>query len=150
MLCLRSLRRRLAGLPIIMWLRPEEARRTRLVPVRRNRFFAPLLVFIHGGYWRASSAREHAYAALGPLAHGITVVVTNYALCPEVDIGEIARQSRAALAWVWHHARELEVDRERIFVAGHSAGAQQAALLLDADLTLGPGVSPGIDAQDLA
>ncbi|MEM7308762.1 MAG: alpha/beta hydrolase [Planctomycetota bacterium] len=91
---------------------------------------APALLFVHGGYWRASSAREHAYAALGPLTRGVTVVITNYALCPDVDIAEITRQSRAAAAWVWSHAQELGIDRARIFAAGHSAGAQQVAMML--------------------
>src|SRR5688572_32334666 len=48
MLCLRSLRRRLALLPIIMWLRPAEPRRTRPLPVNRRRFLALLFVFIFG------------------------------------------------------------------------------------------------------
>lgn len=45
---LRSLRRRLAGLPIIMWLRPAVPRRTRPLPVILKRFFALLFVFIFG------------------------------------------------------------------------------------------------------
>ena len=95
---------------------------------------AAALVFIHGGYWRASSAREHAYAALGPLARGFTVAVTNYALCPAVDIAEITRQSHAAIAWLWNQAADLEIDRDRIFAVGHSAGAQQVAMLLGESL----------------
>jgi arylformamidase len=60
----------------------------------------PVLVFIHGGYWRANSSRDFALAALGPLAHGLDVVVTNYSLAPRVSIGEITRQNRAAIDWV--------------------------------------------------
>ena len=89
----------------------------------------PLLVFVHGGYWRILSAREFSLVARGPVAAGISVAVTNYALCPAVTIDEITRQSRAALAWLWHHAAELNIDRERIFVAGHSAGGQQVGML---------------------
>ncbi|MEQ8349152.1 MAG: alpha/beta hydrolase [Sneathiellaceae bacterium] len=96
-------------------------------PAGRGR--RPLLVFIHGGYWRILSAREFSLVARGPVAAGISVAVTNYALCPGVTIDEITRQSRAALAWLWAHADELDIDRERIFVAGHSAGGQQVGML---------------------
>lgn len=90
----------------------------------------PILVFIHGGYWRSGTSQDYSLVALGPVARGVTVVVTNYALCPKVGIEEITRQSRAALAWVWTRAEDFGADRERIYVAGHSAGAQQVAMLL--------------------
>jgi arylformamidase len=61
---------------------------------------APILVFIHGGYWRSNSSKEFSWVALGPVALGFTVVITNYALCPKVTLPEITRQSRAAIAWV--------------------------------------------------
>ena len=56
---------------------------------------APLHVFIHGGYWRRFSAREHSFVAPPLTARGIAVVVVNYALCPFVTIDEIVRQVRA-------------------------------------------------------
>ena len=89
----------------------------------------PVLVFIHGGYWRAGSAADWSLVAAGPLAHGIDVVVPNYA----VAIDEITRQSRAALAWVHAHAPGWGGDPERIHVTGHSAGGQQTAMVLATD-----------------
>ncbi|MEM8960797.1 MAG: alpha/beta hydrolase [Acidobacteriota bacterium] len=91
---------------------------------------APVLMFVHGGYWRASSAREHGYVALGPRALGVSVVVTNYSLCPEVAMDVITRQNGDALVWIRDNARELGFDPDRVVIAGHSAGAQQVALLL--------------------
>src|ERR1700686_5495434 len=41
---------------------------------------APILVFIHGGYWRANSSKEFSWVARGAVALGFTVVITNYAL----------------------------------------------------------------------
>jgi arylformamidase len=93
----------------------------------------PVLVFIHGGYWRAGSAEEWSVVGTGPLAHGIDVVVTNYALAPAVAIDEITRQSRAALAWVHAHAADWGGDPDRIYVTGHSAGGQQTAMVLATD-----------------
>jgi len=94
---------------------------------------APVLVFIHGGYWRLLSAKEFSLVARGPVARGCTVVVTNYALCPEVSIEEITRQSRAAIAWVHRNIARFNGDPERIVVAGHSAGGHQVARLAQTD-----------------
>lgn len=94
---------------------------------------APILVFIHGGYWRRLSSKEFSLVARGPVARGVTVVVTNYALCPRVGIGEITRQSRAAVAWIKRTTEQFNGNRSRLFVAGHSAGGQQVARLLETD-----------------
>lgn len=94
---------------------------------------APLLMFIHGGYWRLGAASDVSMLALGPAAHDIAVALVDYALCPTVTIDEITRQCRAALAWIWHNAVELQVDRNRIVVAGHSAGGHLVGMLLATD-----------------
>lgn len=95
----------------------------------------PILIFIHGGYWRILSSKEFALVAPGPVAHGVDVIVTNYSLAPKVTIDEITRQSRAAVAWVYEHAHTWGGDPDQIFVAGHSAGGQQVAMLLETDWT---------------
>ena len=89
---------------------------------------APVLVFLHGGYWRILSARDFSFVASGPVAAGVTVAVVNYALCPTVTLDEIARQTRAAIVWLWRHARAHNGDPERIHVCGHSAGGQLTAM----------------------
>jgi arylformamidase len=91
---------------------------------------SPVLMFIHGGYWRAFSSKEFSFVAAGLVPHGITVAVMNYALCPEVSIAEITRQSRAAVAWLAHAVGRYGGNPSQIFVAGHSAGGQQVGMLL--------------------
>jgi arylformamidase len=91
---------------------------------------APVLIYFHGGYWRMLSSAEFAFAALGPVASGMTVVNVNYALCPHVSMDEIVRQARAAVAWTYKSIATYGGDAGRIFVGGHSAGAHLAAMCL--------------------
>jgi arylformamidase len=91
---------------------------------------APVLVFIHGGYWRALDKAEHAFVAPAFNAQGALVVLPNYALCPAVSIEHIALQMAAMLAWVWRNVARYGGDPSRIALVGHSAGGHLATMLL--------------------
>jgi len=94
---------------------------------------APLEVFIHGGYWQALSKNESSFAAPDIVQNGVAFVALNYALAPKVNLDEIVRQCRAALAWLYQNADELGFDRQRIFISGSSAGAHLAAMVTATD-----------------
>ncbi|HUR89269.1 MAG TPA: alpha/beta hydrolase [Ramlibacter sp.] len=96
---------------------------------RTEKEHAPVLVFIHGGYWRSLDKKDHAFVAPPFTRHGICVVVPNYALCPAVTIPGIVMQMVRALAWTWKHIEQYGGDRNRIHVAGHSAGGHLAAMM---------------------
>ncbi len=91
---------------------------------------APILVFIHGGYWRSLDKRDVSFVAPSFIQDGAMVVVPNYALCPSVTIDQIALQLVNSLAWVYRNAAAYGADRNRIVVAGHSAGGHLTAMLL--------------------
>lgn len=91
---------------------------------------APVLVFIHGGYWRSLDKSDHSFLAPAFTRTGVCVVMPNYALCPAVTIPEITLQMVRALAWTWRHIAEHGGDPGRITVAGHSAGGHLAAMVL--------------------
>ncbi|OAN33010.1 alpha/beta hydrolase [Mycolicibacterium iranicum] len=90
----------------------------------------PVVIFIHGGYWRSMAAEHFSFVAGGLTASGATVVVTNYGLCPAVTIDEIIRQHRAAIAWTYRNIARYGADPTRIAVVGHSAGGHGIAMLL--------------------
>lgn len=94
---------------------------------------APIYLFIHGGYWYSLDKGDFSYVAEGMAPHGVATAVNNYALAPGAGMDEIVRQNRAAVAWLWRHARDFGADPDRIYVAGHSAGGHLAAMLLATD-----------------
>jgi len=106
----------------------------------------PVVVFIHGGYWRALSKDQSAFMAPMLAARGIACAVVDYTLAPAADIAEIVRQCRAALAYLWHGADALGIDRGRIVACGSSAGGHLTGALLQ------PGwqAAAGLPAQPLA
>lgn len=103
-----------------------------------TRLNAPVLVFIHGGWWRSLDKRDHSFLAPSLVGEGAMVVVPNYALCPgseaaPVSIEHITLQMVSALAWVYRNAALYGGDPRHIVVAGHSAGAHLAAMMLCCD-----------------
>src|SRR5688500_14744190 len=105
---------------------------------------APVLFFIHGGYWRALDKRDHSFVAPAFTREGVCVVVPNYALCPAVTIPEITMQMVRALAWTWRNVARHGGDPRRITVAGHSAGGHLAAMML---ACLWPAHAPDLPAD---
>lgn len=89
---------------------------------------APVLVFIHGGYWRILTAKEFSFVAAGFAPLGVTVVVANYDLCPAVTVPEIARQMRGLVSWCRRNIARYNGDPDNITVCGHSAGGHLAAM----------------------
>ncbi len=92
----------------------------------------PLLVFIHGGYWRSLSKAEFSWIASAYVARGIKVAVVDYGLAPTVPMETIVRQNLAAIAHIWLNAKSLGVARDAIVVSGHSAGGHLTAMMMAA------------------
>jgi arylformamidase len=94
---------------------------------------APVLVFIHGGWWRALDKSDSSFVAPAFTREGAMVVVPNYSLAPRVNLETIAIQLTRAVAWVYNNAGLYGGDRNRIVIAGHSAGGHLAAMLMSCD-----------------
>lgn len=91
---------------------------------------APILFFIHGGYWRMLDKSAQTFIAPTWSQRGAMVVIPNYSLAPAVTLGDISLEIVQALAWVWRHAEHYGGDRNRIVVAGHSAGGHLTGMAL--------------------
>ena len=103
---------------------------------------APVHFFIHGGYWKMMTKDEFSYVARAFTPRGCATVVVNYGLIPAVDMDELVRQCRAAMAWTYRNADTFGGDRERIFVSGHSAGGHLVAMMMATDWPEFDGRSP--------
>jgi arylformamidase len=85
---------------------------------------APVVAFIHGGYWQALDPSWFSWIAPPLLAHGISVAIPGYDLCPQVTLAAIVDQMRTATALLTERAGTPPV------LVGHSAGGHLAACLL--------------------
>jgi len=88
---------------------------------------APIVLFIHGGYWRSLEPAMFSQVAAGANARGLAVALAGYDLCPEVTLEQIIDEVRDAAVFLWRrHGRKL-------VACGHSAGGHLAACLLATD-----------------
>ncbi len=103
---------------------------------------APILVFIHGGYWRTLNKDVFSFLAAPYVNAGVTVVMPSYDLVPSVPLASIVKQMRQMLAWVRANASSFGADASRIVLSGHSAGGHLAALTALTD-------TPGMDGSGI-
>lgn len=116
-----------AGAELGLKYGPSPRQTIDLFPAKDDGKNTPVALFIHGGWWRSLEPSMFSQLAAGPNAHGVTVAVAGYELCPTCSIADIIEQMRRACLTLWHQ------HGKRIFVYGHSAGGHLAACLLAQD-----------------
>jgi acetyl esterase/lipase len=89
----------------------------------------PVVVWIHGGGWQMGDKAEVREKPAAFAKKGFVFVSVNYRLMPKVTMGELVRDVAKSVGWVHQHVAEHGGDPQRLFIMGHSAGAQLAALL---------------------
>jgi len=125
-----ALTRRLRACLIDLPFGETPAERLDYFPTRQDA--APLLVFIHGGYWRSLDKSDFSWLAPPFVQHGVALALLNYGLAPNTPIEDMVRQQLRALAWLYRNGDRLGFDPERIVVVGHSAGAHLTAMMMAA------------------
>ena len=91
------------------------------------------LIFIHGGYWHKFDKSSFQFIANAFSNDAVTTVLVNYPLAPEVSIDQIAASCRLAIYWLYQNIAAYNGDPGQLYIAGHSAGGQLAAMLLATD-----------------
>ena len=94
---------------------------------------APVMVFLHGGDWRTLSKDDSGFAAPAFTAAGVHFIALNFSLVPTLTVPQMGGQVRDALAWIAKNIGTHGGDPKRIFIAGHSSGANLVAQLLITD-----------------
>jgi acetyl esterase/lipase len=97
---------------------------------RCGREGAPLMVFIHGGWWQRNSRQVFSCMAEGPMARGLDVALVGYTLAPDAQLTQIAAEVRAALDAIAAHQR-VDGRPGACLLSGWSAGGHLTALCLD-------------------
>lgn len=90
---------------------------------------APVVVFFYGGSWEGGKRRWYRYVGDALASRGVLAVIPDYRKYPDVRFPAFMHDAARAVAWTRAHAREFGGDPARLFVMGHSAGGQIAALL---------------------
>jgi arylformamidase len=88
---------------------------------------APLVVYIHGGYWQRGDRKDYAFLAQALNARGLDVALPSYSLCPAVSVMDIVAELRSFLAALWKKTGKHSL------LTGHSAGGHLTAAMLATD-----------------
>ncbi|MFN7934084.1 MAG: alpha/beta hydrolase [Bryobacteraceae bacterium] len=89
----------------------------------------PVVVWVHGGGWMRGSKADVDSKPAAFTQRGFVFVPVNYRYFPNVSMDKIVRDVAKATGWVHANIARYNGDPQRIFLMGHSAGAQLAALL---------------------
>ncbi len=98
-------------------------------PDQTNDKSLPVMFWIHGGGWQGGDKSDVGLKPKVLTERGFVFVSPNYRLLPNVEMDMLIRDVAASLGWVHKNIQRYGGDPKRIFVGGHSAGAQLAALI---------------------
>lgn len=112
-------------------------------PVATDGRRAPVVVFFYGGGWSSGRREDYRFVGRRLADAGMLAIVADYRLFPEATFPGFVEDGASAVAWARRHAGQYGGDPAHLFVAGHSAGAQIAALLgTDARYLRAQGMQP--------
>ncbi len=89
---------------------------------------SPILIFIHGGYWRALDKSSYSFVAEPFVKNNLTVCVVNYRLIPNVNMKTVLDDLQEVIHWIQQQAKRYNGNPNAITLSGHSAGGHLALL----------------------
>lgn len=89
----------------------------------------PVVLFFYGGSWQFGDRGQYKFLGEALASRGIVTIVADYRLYPEVKFPAFVEDGAQALRWVEGHAAAYGGNPKSIYVMGHSAGANIAALV---------------------
>lgn len=90
---------------------------------------APVVYFIYGGGWNRGERSDYQFVGRALASRGFVTVIADYRLVPEVTYPGFLEDNANALRWVQDNIANYGGDPNRLFLAGHSAGAYNAVML---------------------
>jgi acetyl esterase/lipase len=117
----------------IPYAEPKTERRTLDVYAPDGGKNLPVVVWVHGGGWKAGDKKSVGSKPRSFAARGFVFVAVNYRFVPKVTVREMTGDVAKTIKWVREHIREYGGDPDAVFVMGHSAGAHLAALVCTDD-----------------
>lgn len=136
---------RAAGAPRMLLGEPygphERERIDYLAPEARR---SPAVVFLHGGYWRGGAREDRRFPASFFVPRGVAWISVGYPLTATTPLSGIVESVRRALIQIHREGHEAGIDTSRLVLAGNSAGAHLAAMMLLTDWAAAgrPGLKP--------
>ncbi|WP_416040468.1 alpha/beta hydrolase [Acinetobacter lactucae] len=91
---------------------------------------APLMIFIHGGAWKSGRAKEYAYIANPFIANNINVAIIDFDDVIKVGLNGMIEQIRNSIKWIYINSAKLSINKNKIYIVGHSSGAHLGGVLL--------------------
>lgn len=106
---------------------------------------APLLVYLHGGYWQRGDKSIYSFIAKPFVEQEVDVALVSYPLCPQVSLTELVNSVRQSLVFLFNNAKKLKINADRINICGNSAGGHLVAMMLATQWTeLDPKLPPDL------
>lgn len=89
---------------------------------------SPMLIFIHGGYWRALDKKSYSFIAEPFLQNDFTVCIINYRLIPSVNMELLLKDVQMSIDWIQKEAIQYNGNPNSLILSGHSAGGHLALM----------------------
>mgnify|MGYP003110873875 FL=1 len=90
---------------------------------------APVVMFIYGGGWSRGERWEYDFVGRALASRGFVTVIADYRLVPEVTYPAFLYDIAVAAKWVEDNIATFGGNPDKLFLAGHSAGAYNAVML---------------------